>query len=210
LKGIDIEHAVPASLDPVEEARARWYGLISRLFYGPADSGLLAEISGTGQGEDDQKAAGELMAAWRGLQAASRTLGPDLIRLEYENLFLGVGKAEVTPYVSGYAESAAPDRYIVRLRDRLAAWGLARRQGAFEVEDHISGISDIMRRLIEERQTLPAQRSFFEEFAYDGAVRFFAAVQNASSAQFYTNVAALALAFFVLEKAAFEMSDAGS
>jgi TorA maturation chaperone TorD len=94
------------------------------------------------------------------------------------------------------------------LRGRLAGWGLARRPGAFEMEDHISGISDVMRRLIQDGRALSEQRHFFDEFAYAGVTAFCAAVQKASSASFYRPVAALTLAFYEVEKAAFEMSDA--
>ena len=203
----DTGQAAATSLDPEDQARANWYGLISRLYYGPVDGNLLAEISRAGPEGDTQNGAGELIAAWRGLQDACRTAYPALVRQEYDTLFVGVGKSEVSPYLSGYAEASAPDRYLVRLRSRLAAWGLGRREGAFEVEDHISGISDIMRRLIEDRQSLADQQRFFEEFAYSGAIRFCAALQNAPSANFYRHVGTLTSVFMGIEKAALEMGE---
>jgi TorA maturation chaperone TorD len=73
------------------------------------------------------------VVAWRGLQEACRAAYPAVVRQEYDTLFVGTGKSEVTPYLSGYAESAAPDRFLVRLRDQLDTWGLARRVGVGEV-----------------------------------------------------------------------------
>jgi TorA maturation chaperone TorD len=195
-------------LDPEDQARANWYALLSRLFYGPADSNLLAEITGVPGAGTDEAGTSDLTRAWRELQDACRLAYPPLVRQEYDALFVGVGKSEVSPYLSAYSGSSGPDRYLVRLRDRLAGWGYARRPGAFEIEDHVSGISDVMRRLIEDRHDLSDQRRFFEEFTSAGVVAFCAAVQKAPSARFYRHVATLAHAFCEIERAAFEMADA--
>ena len=191
------------ALEAEDRARANFYGLISRLFYAPADPNLLAEICGSGVAGD----GGGLYGAWRGLQEACRGAFPAVVRQEYDNVFVGVGRAAVTPYLSGYAEASGPDRYLVRLREQLAAWGLGRREGVFEVEDHVSGVSDVMRWLIQERRPLEQQREFFEVFVYRGAIPFCAAVHKAPFASFYRPVAAFAASFFELEKAAFEMAD---
>lgn len=200
------EHTGATTLEPEDLARANLYGLISRLFYGPADPNLLAEISRSGQEEEGAEHDGGLIAAWRSLREACRSAYPAIVRQEYDSLFVGVGKSEVTPYLSAYAEPSSPDRYLVRLRDQLSTLGLGRRESVFEVEDHISGVSDVMRWLVEGR-TLAEQRQFFETFAYPGAAPFCAAVQKASSASFYKPVAAFALSFFEVEKAAYEMAD---
>jgi TorA maturation chaperone TorD len=193
------------SLPAEDRARANFYGLISRLFYAPADPNLLAEICGSLEAGDGD--TGGLFAAWRGLQEACRSAYPAIVRQEYDNVFVGVGRAAVTPYLSGYAEASGPDRYLVRLRERLAGWGLGRREGVFEVEDHISGVSDVMRWLIQERRPLEQQREFFEGFVYRGAIPFCAAVHKTPLASFYKPVAAFAASFFELEKTAFEMVD---
>jgi TorA maturation chaperone TorD len=197
--------AVPA-LEPEELARANFYGLISRLFYGPPDSKLLAEINRGGDSGAEEGET-ELVTAWRRLQQSCRTAFPPVVRQEYDSVFVGVGKAEVTPYLSGYAEPGSPDRYVVRLRDQLAAWNLARKGQAFEVEDHVSGICDVMRWLIENQHPLAEQKRFFDEFAYPGVVTFCAAVQKSPTADFYKQVAALAAAYYELERAAFDMAD---
>lgn len=199
-------HTATEMLDPEELARANLYGLISRLFYGPADPNLLAEISRSGP-EEGQGGDGGLAAAWRDLQEACRTAYPAIVRQEHDTLFVGVGRAAVTPYLSGYAEPSGPDRYLVRLREQLAVWQLARRDSVFELEDHISGASDVMRCLIEGQHSLAEQRQFFETFVLPGAIPFCAAVQDAPGAHFYKPVAQLALSFFEVERAAFDMTD---
>src|SRR5262249_11490989 len=128
-------------LEPEEAARANLYGLVSRLFYGPPDPNLLAEICRAGGGEPSE-AEGGLPAEWGRLKEACRSVYPPVARQEYDGLFVGVGKAAITPYLSAYAEPHSPDRFVVRLRDRLAGWQLGRRVSVFEVEDHVSGLSD--------------------------------------------------------------------
>ena len=202
------ERETAAALEAEDVARANLYGLISRLFYAPPDPNLLAEIGRSSQGDGgEEEGGGGLVAAWRGLQEACRSAYPAVVRQEYDALFVGAGRSEVTPYLSGYAETTAPDRYLVRLREQLDAWGLARRSGIGEVEDHISGISDTMRWLVENRHPLADQRQFFEGFAYRGAIAFCAAVQKSASANFYKAVAALASSFLDIEKMAFEMAN---
>lgn len=199
--------APAATLDGEDIARANLYGLISRLFYAPPDPNLLAEISRGPGGEEAEGSGGGLVVAWRGLQEACRNAYPAVVRQEYDTLFVGVGKSEVTPYLSGYTGGATSDNYLVRLREQLDTWGLARREEAGELEDHISGISDIMRWLIENQRPLSEQQQFFRNFAYRGATAFCAAVQKSASASFYKPVAALASSFFEIEKTAFEMGE---
>ena len=194
-----------SALEPEELARANFYGLTSRFFYGPPDSNFLAEIHRSGSGPEE--GGNDLVAAWRRLQGSCRTAYPAVLRQEYDSVFVGVGKAEITPYISGYAEPTGPDRYLVRLREQLSAWGLARKERVFEVEDHISGICDVMRWLIEEQRALADQRRFFETFAYRGVAGLCAALQKSSTAVFYKDVAALTSSFFELERLAFEIGD---
>lgn len=206
----DAGEALPGTApEPEELARANLYGLVSRLFYAPADPNLLAEVSQAppGAGEEGANGGNELAAAWRDLQEACRNAYPVIVRQEYDDLFVGVGKAAVTPYLSAFAEPDSPDRYLVRLRQQLDAWGLARRDSVFEVEDHISGACDVMRWLIESARPLGEQRAFFEHFVYLGAVPFCGAVQQTPSIVFYQHVANFALHFFEVEKAAFEMDE---
>ena len=192
---------------PEDIERANLYALIGRLFYGPPDPNLLAEIRRSGRAESGEQDTTRLSAGWRALQEACGGASPAMIRQEYDDLFVGVGRAPVTPYLFGYAEPSAPDRHLVRLRDQLAEWGFLRRSNVFEVEDHVSALSDVMRLLIEEGRPLEEQQRFFASFVYPGAMLFFAAVQQAPAAGFYKLVAAFARACVEVEKEAFEMVD---
>ena len=196
-----------AQLMPEDMERANLYALIGRLFYGPPDANLLAEIRRSAGAESGEQDTRRLRAGWRALQEACGSVAPAMIRQEYDDLFVGVGRAPVTPYLFGYAEPSAPDRHLVRLREQLTEWGFLRRNNVFEVEDHVSALSDVMRLLIEEGRPLEEQQRFFASFVYPGAMLFFAAVQQAPAAAFYKLVVAFAHAFVEVEKEAFEMVD---
>ena len=202
--GEDAPKAAESQILEEDAARANLYALVGRLFYDAPDAIFLAEICREAQGSEESE--GPLAEAWRALRDAGKTAYPVVIKQEYDTLFVGVGRAEVTPYTSHYVPGAA-DHHLVRLREQLAAWGLARRGNAFEMEDHVSGVIDVMRFLIEEQHPLADQQRFFESFVYPGAIPFFAAVRQTPSADFYKPVAAFAQAFLEVEKAAFDMGD---
>lgn len=205
MTGEDLRDAVAGALLPEDAARARFYALIGRLFYDAPDSILLAEIC---RAEEEPDAGeGPVGAAWRALRQACKTAYPVVIKQEYDTLFVGVGKAEVTPYTSHYVNGTVADRHLVNLRQQLAQWGLGRRDAAFEIEDHVSGICDVMRILVVQGRPHDEQRLFFNEFAYPGVIPFCETVAGAASAVFYRPVARFARAFFEVEKTALEMEE---
>jgi TorA maturation chaperone TorD len=191
---------------PEEDAgRANHYALIGRLFYEAPDSTLLARIC-----RADADSAGEdtpLGRAWRALRQACDATFPAAIQQEHEKLFLGAGRAEITPYTSHYVRGMSPDRHLVRLREQLEHLGLGRRSAAYEVEDHVSGICDVMRVLVERGHPLDEQRLFFNEFVEPGVEPLCAAVMAAASAVFYRHVAELTRAFLEVEREALDMDD---
>jgi TorA maturation chaperone TorD len=197
-----------AAISDEDQGRAIFYALIGRLFYAPPDANLLQQIARSRDDADAQAEGGELVLAWQGLQAACAQADADAVRQEHDALFIGVGKALVTPYTSAYVAHSAPDRHLVQLRQQLIDWGLARQDQVFDGEDHISGLCDVMRLLIEENHPLETQKRFFEEYVRVGAMPLCDAVIGAGSAQFYRQAALFALAFFGVEKTAFEMLEA--
>lgn len=197
--------SAPGRLSEEDSARANFYALIGQLFYDAPDSRLLAEIGRNGDAARKPEGEGELVRAWEELQSACKSTPQEAVKQEYDALFIGVGKAQVTLYTSCYVSGMAADKHLVRLREQLGSWGLGRRDRVFEVEDHISGLCDVMRYLIEQNQPFADQRQFFEHFVYPGGIPLCDAVKTAGSADFYKHVASLAHAFFELERAAFAM-----
>lgn len=194
----------PQAIEAEDRARAHWYALVSRLFHAAPDASLLQGLISTPD-EGSDEAASPLAVAWRGLQTAGKAADPDVLRAEFDDLFVGVGKAPVTPYTASYAASHAPDRHLLALRTRLGECGLARHERVFESEDHISAVCDAMRWLIEQGRPLEEQRAFFIAFVDPAAVPFCSAINRSPVAVFYRAAAELVVAFVAVEKEAFDM-----
>src|SRR5438045_8608474 len=140
---------------PEEQARANFYGLLARLFYAPPDASLLKALALA----DELDAEDETVAAcWRGLLAAAAATEAEAVRAEYDEAFVGTGKAPVTLYACAYSLRYTNETPLAALRADLAALGLARREQAGEPEDHIAALCDTMPHLIGRQHTpLPQQ-----------------------------------------------------
>ena len=191
------------TLPPEEAARANLYGVIARLFFAPPDEQLISELQLAGGDAADGSA---LTGAWRAMVEGCRTAFPAALRDEHTVLFVGTGRCEVTPYLSHYLAKHSSDSPLVGLRQLLASWGIARREGVAEYEDHVAGVCETMRFVIAVQQR-PAeeQKVLFDRFLYRGAGAFCSAVSASKEARFYRLVASFTQAFLEVEKTAFEM-----
>jgi len=197
------EPATRSELAPEDEARAALYGLIARLFYVAPDEGVLGQLLHSTAFEGSQL---PIALAWRELVEAGRTVFPVVLESEHTDLFVGTGKAEVTPYLTHYTIKYATDNPLVELRQQLIRWGMARRDNAHEPEDHIAGVCEVMRFAIAVQQrSEEEQKTFFERFLYRGGIAFCDAVSASPKAVFYRKVAAFTRAFFEVEHEAFGM-----
>ena len=187
---------------PEDLARANFYGLIARLFYVAPDEQLIAELRGAAPLEGE----GDLAAAWREVVALCASSLPAALENEHTELFVGTGKAEVTPYLSHYVMRHSSDTPLVEFRKQLSAWGIARREGVPEYEDHVSAVFETMRFAIAVQQReQPEQKAFFERFIYRGTAAFCDAVTASPNARFYAPVARFTRAFLEIENTAFEI-----
>src|ERR687887_625777 len=144
---------------PEEQARANFYGLLARLFYAPPDAGLLKALAMADELDADDET---LAARWRELVAAAATTEAEAVREEYDEAFVGTGKAPVTLYACAYSLRYTNETPLAALRADLAALGLARRKAAGEPEDHVAALCDVMRHLIsDEQRPLDEQQRFF-------------------------------------------------
>lgn len=196
------------SLDPEDLARADLYGVLARLFYAAPDAHLLSELKQRADSVADAQAReGRLGEAWRALGEACATAFPAHLESEHGELFVGTGRAPITPYLSHYTVRYQTDAPLVELRDQLQRWGIARRGDVFEPEDHLSGLCEVMRFAIAvQHRSLDEQRNFFERHLYGGAMRFLEAVTKSEKARFYKRVAELGRVFFEIEREAFSMA----
>jgi TorA maturation chaperone TorD len=210
--------AQSSGVDAEDLARAHCYALISRLFYAPPDANLLNALALEPQRdapdsagvihEADEALPNDYATALHALKEACRTADAAALRQEYDDLFIGAGKALITPYTSGYSVPHAPDRHLLALRERLTAMGLARRESTFELEDHVSAVCDVMRWLIERGHSVDEQLRFFEAYVYTGVRAFCGAIEASNASAFYSAVARFARVFVAVENQAFDLHSA--
>lgn len=203
------ETLTPAGGSPLgeeERARADLYAVLARLYYAVPDRALLDALGGHEEmfgGEDTA-----LGRAWKGLAAAAREVDTDSLTLEYDSLFVGVGKATVTPYCSYYATAAGRERIVVALRDELRDLGLARTGDSHEPEDHVAALCEVMRHLVSrggDDRAIGRQKRFFLRYISPAYIQLTDAILGAAAARFYADVARVTRVFFDLESQSFEM-----
>ena len=195
-------------LEREDAARAGFYALLARLLHAAPDAALLIAIADAGiaTGADE---SGPVADRWRSLAAASRAMDAEAARDEYDSVFIGTGRAEITPYASHYLGKSAPERVLVKLRGEIAAHGLGRKGGASEPEDHLAALCDVMRYLVLRGggdAALQQQKLFFTEYIAPWYADFCVAVAASRKTNFYKHVAAFIQAFFDVEAEAFELA----
>lgn len=198
----------PGVLAPEDRARADLYALISRLFFAAPDAGLLAAIAGA----DEIAVEAEnisLAQCWKSLTLAAAEADADAVQAEYDSVFVGTGKAEITPYASHYLADSMKESVLARLRTDLAAMGLERASGTAEFEDHFAALCEVMRYLIQigsDNAALHEQKTFFMRYLVPCFVKFCEIVVASPATGFYKPVARFTRAFLEVEKESFEMA----
>ncbi len=193
--------------DAEETARAELYGLLAALWLAPPDAALLEQFR-VAVTEAPQP-GGHLEAPWQNLVAAMRDTTVAAARAEFDALFGGVGKPEVFPYGSWHIAGALNDKPLARLREDLAALGLARDETRIETEDHVSVEFEVMRWLIagDDAATcnLEQQRRFYRGHVQPWIPRLCEAVLAQPGARLWAAVAAFTAAFIDVETQGFDL-----
>ena len=191
---------------PEDQARAGYYALLARLYYAKPDSGLLTAI-GSAQAAAATGAQSALSGSWDALALAARVMDAEAAGIEHDQLFVGTGKAPITPYASFYLAQTGRENLLVRLRSDLAELGLARGAGSHEPEDHVAGLFDVMRHLISTGSEIAAaqQRHFFERYIEDCYRGFCAAISASDKSNFYKHVGRFTRAFLDVESEALKV-----
>ena len=198
---------IPQSIRPLapeDQARANLYGLLARLFHAAPDAALLQAIARSG--ELQAEAGSPLASAWKHLVDSAGGANADDVREEFERVFVGTGKAEVTLYTGAYTVRSSLDSPLAELRGELAARGLARRGDINEPEDHLGALCDVMRHLIAEQgAVVEDQKRFFERWIHRPADSLCDAIEKSPNTVFYKFVGRVTHNYFELEQVAFEM-----
>jgi len=207
------------ALNAEDQARANFYALLARLFYAPPDDRLLRNIASSGDGDEQAsdtadsldtvgslEPAGSLDAAWRDLVNAAASADQAVVADEYDSLFVGSGRSEVSLYVGAYTARSSVDTKLVALREFLAAHGIQRQAVVHEPEDHLAMLFEVMRYLIcEQPDDIEEQKLFFDNFVWSGGTDLCDAITTHARAPFFTHVAAFAKRFLLVEHDAFQM-----
>jgi TorA maturation chaperone TorD len=196
-------------LDPEDQARADFYALLARLFAAPPDAGLLRAIATAGPlaVTSVEPAAQELARSWSDLTAASRAAEAETVTDEYEALFGGVGKSEVSLHASAYLPRAGGN-VLADLRGRLAELGLGRRPGVSMFEDHLAAVCETMRVLVAGSEELaPAdfasQQDFFLAYVSSWVPACCTAIMQFPIANYYRRVGEFMQFFMAVERESF-------
>ena len=201
--------AAPASSSALDEetARAELYGLLAALYYAPPTSELLTQLRVAIT--EAPTAGGFLEEPWRMLVGAARDLGDEAIQREYDALFGGVGKPEVYLFGSYYLSGFLNEKPLVKLRDALAALGLARDETMPETEDHIAYLCEVMRYLIAGDDmavaNLTQQQAFFSAHVQPWVLAMCDAISQHPKARFYAALAEFTRAFVGVETQGFDL-----
>ena len=207
--------AAPLEFTPPEfqedSARAGFYALIARICHAGPDARLLQSISRADPIAMEQGNTA-LAQAWDRLAESARVTDTEArveaARAEYDTVFVGTGKAEITPYASQYLAESMKERVLVRLREELAELGLARTGAAAEYEDHLTALCEVMRHLIaagSDDVAVQKQKAFFLRYLAPWYVEFCAAAIASPNTDFYKHAAGFIKAFLDVEAESFEM-----
>jgi TorA maturation chaperone TorD len=197
---------MPGQVAAEDQARANFYALLARLYGAAPDAALLASIAAAealpvvGEGG----AARELAASWGALSAVSAATDAAAVAEEYQRLFIGVGKSEVSLHASGYLPPASKNP-LAGLRATLARLGLGRRAGVTVYEDHLAAVCETMRVLIGgapgiEPCAVAQQREFFAVYVASWVMPCCNAIKNSPIANYYRRVAEFTEFFMAIER----------
>ena len=147
-----------------------------------------------------------LTNAWLGLKEIAQQEQPDQLEDEYFNLFIGLGKGEISPYASWYLTGFLMEKPLADLRSELLRLGFDRQANVSEPEDHVAAICEVMGVIITESElSFNEEKIFFNKFVAPWMSRFFDDLANAQSSYFYKPVGFLGKQFIDIEQRYFSM-----
>ena len=192
-----------------DQARANFYALLGRLYADAPDAALLRAIADAGElsVETADDAARRLAEAWRMLRTASAAMDAEAAAQEYVDLFVGVGKSEVSLHAAAYLRSAGGS-VLAELRSELSRLGLGRQSGVSVFEDHLAAVLETMRVLIAggpgvAARSLDEQRAFFARYVTTWVTQCCAAIKAVPIANYYRRVAEFTEFFMAIERDSF-------
>lgn len=201
------EAAATLGVELTEEdaLRAQLYDLLAVLLRKPPSQEYLSRIA-TLQG--DETALGRGIDALTRLAQAS---SPEKVDSEFHRLFIGLGRGELLPFASYYITGFLNEKPLAKLRGDMAELGMVRDASAYEPEDNIGSLCEMMAGMIVGRfgaaVPLERQKDFFFTHLAPWAEHFFTDLEGAESSVFYAPVGSVGAAFIQIEREAFRMAE---
>ena len=190
-----------------DSSRADLYALCASLLLDSPDAALLASLAAAAP-EYASPLGNPLHDALGKLAMAASVTPPDVVRDEFNALFISTGTPTINPYASVYLTGFMNDKPLAALRGDLAQFGLGRVAGRGEAEDHLGVLCETMRVLIgseQLRQTLPRQRQFFFRHIVPWHALCLLQIRQAAGATFYGCAAEFIHTFLDIEAQAFNV-----
>ena len=198
-----------ATVETTEEdaLRADLYDFLSALLAAPPSQELLNKAKGLSGDDTD---------IGRGIEALATIAGamtPEAAKLEFEALFIGLGRGELMPYGSYYLTGFLNEKPLAHLRSDMARLGISRAPNVYEPEDNIASLAEMMAGMIRGRffgaASLDEQKRFFNTHVSPWAGHFFTDLEGAKNSVLYAPVGAIGKAFMEIEREAFRMAGDG-
>ena len=190
-----------------DELRAQLYEFLATLLRVEPTDALVEQVANL---SGDDTPIGQASST---LAHLAQKMDGTSVRNEYVDLFIGVGRGELLPYCSYYLTGFLNEKPLAKLRQDMAAIGIARADGVKEPEDHIASLCDMMAGLIRGQFsrsfTLAEQASFFKKHLAPWASLFFNDLESAKNAVFYAPVGSIGKVFMDIESKSFDMELSG-
>ena len=198
---------VGAKIADEDRLRADMYGFLASLLRAEPSDELLAQVAAL---KGDDSPIGEACAT---LSKLAGSIDNGIIRNEYVELFIGVGRGEVLPFASYYLTGFLNDRPLANLRGEMDAIGIKRAEGVREPEDHIASLFDMMGGLIRgdygRTYSVAEQGTFFAKHIEPWGQLLMRDIEEAQTAIFFAPVGTMGRVFLEIESKAFEMDLTG-
>ena len=196
-----------ASVSEEDALRADMYDFLASLLRKEPSDDLIAKVA---QLSGDDTPIGRASAV---LAHLANTMDNGLIRNEYVEMFIGVGRGEILPFASYYLTGFLNDKPLANLRAEMMEIGIVRVDGVKEPEDHIASLFDMMSGLIQGQLgktfTIAEQAKFFNKHIEPWAGLLMRDIEAAKTVVFYAPVGTIGKTFLEIESAAFSMDGTG-
>jgi len=187
--------------------RADMYSFLASLLREEPSDALIDEVAAL---EGDETPIGKSCLT---LAHLAKTLDNGVIRNEYVNLFIGVGRGEILPFASYYLTGFLNDRPLSNLRGDMSSIGVKHAEGVKVPEDHIASLFDVVSGLIRgdfgRVYSISEQATFFKKHIEPWAPLLMQDIETAKSGVFFAPVGTIGRNFMEIESRAFMMDGAG-